>query len=235
MIRKAVILAAGRGTRMGAHTADTPKAMLLVRGRPMLEYVLEGLASVGVERFLIVTGYRREMVEEYFAHWRLPVEFREQAPIDGTGSAARLAREFAAEDPFLLTFADILCPPAAYTLCASTLTDHPDTVAVLGVKDVDDPWQGAAVYEEQGVVSRVVEKPPQGTSATRWNSAGLYSMSPGVFPYLDRLEKSPRGEYELTSIFTMMLEEKREVRISPILGAWRDVGRPEDLAAAEAL
>lgn len=60
-------------------------------------------------------------------------------------------------------------------------------------------------------------------------------MSPQVFPYLDRLEKSPRGEYELTSIFTMMLDEGREVRISAIEGAWRDVGRPEDTAAAETL
>lgn len=235
MIRKAVILAAGRGTRMGAYTADTPKAMLPVRGKPMLEHVLDGLASIGVKRFLVVTGYKREMVEEYFGAWRLPVEFRVQEPIDGTGSAVRLAREFGGDDPFLLTFADILCPPAAYTLCANTLTEHPGTVAVLGVKDVDDPWQGAAVYAVDGVVSRVVEKPPQGTSTTRWNSAGLYSMSPGVFPYLDRLEKSPRGEYELTSIFTMMLEEGRVVRLSPIEGAWRDVGRPEDLAAAESL
>lgn len=235
MIRKAVILAAGRGTRMGDYTLDTPKAMLPVRGRPMLEHVLDGLASVGIEQFLVVTGYRREMVEEYFGKWRLPIEFRVQETLDGTGSATRLAREFAANDPFLLTFADILCPPAAYTLCANTLTDHPATLAVMGVKDVDDPWQGAAVYEQQGVITRVVEKPPQGTSTTRWNSAGLYSMSPLVFPYLDRLQKSPRGEYELTDIFTMMLNEGREVRISAIEGAWRDVGRPEDLAAAESL
>lgn len=234
MIRKAVILAAGRGKRMGQFTADTPKAMLPVRGRPMLEHVLDGLASIGIERFLVVTGYRREMIEEHFGHWRLPIDFRLQAPIDGTGSAAKLAREFAGDDPFLLTFADILCPPAAYTRCAAALTENPATVAVLGVKDVDDPWQGAAVYEQQGIITRVIEKPPKGTSTTRWNSAGLFALSPMVFPYLERLEKSERGEYELTAIFGTLLDEGRELRIAPIEGDWRDVGRPEDLAAADA-
>jgi len=81
---------------------------------------------------------------------------------------------------------------------------------VLGVRDVDDPWQGAAVYEVGGTVTRVVEKPPRGTSTTRWNSAGLYAMRPAVFPYLDRLAPSPRNEYELTSIFEMMLQERVE-------------------------
>jgi len=110
--------------------------------------------------------------------------------------------------------------------CARVLEEHPQTVAVLGVRDVDDPWQGAAVYEDDGTVTRVVEKPPRGTSTTRWNSAGLYAMRPAVFPYLDRLVPSPRNEYELTSIFEMMLQERVELRISAIEGRWRDVGAP---------
>ena len=215
---------------MGEMTSDTPKTMLPVRGRPMLEHVLEGLASVGVERFFLVIGYRGELIEEHFGNWRLPVEFRVQDPIDGTGSAARLAREFATE-PFFLTFGDILCEPADYIRCGRVLDEHPATMAVLGVKYVEDPWQGAAVYvDEEHRVTKVIEKPPIGTSTTHWNSAGLYSMRPGVFPYLDRLRPSARNEYELTSIFDMLYEHV-EMRISPIEGRWRDVGRPEDLAA----
>lgn len=230
-VKLAVVLAAGRGTRMGEMTNDVPKAMLPVRGRPMLEHVLDGLASVGVERFFLVVGYRREMIEEYFGKWRLPVEFRVQDPIDGTGSAARLARDFAAE-PFFLTFGDILCESADYVRCGRVLDEHSSTMAVLGVKYVDDPWQGAAVYADQERrITRVIEKPPIGTSTTHWNSAGLYTMRPGVFPYLDRLRPSARNEYELTSIFDMLLSEHIEMRISPIEGRWRDVGRPEDLAA----
>jgi NDP-sugar pyrophosphorylase family protein len=216
---------------MGDITAATPKPMLLVQGRPLLEHVLDSLATAGVERFLIVVGYRRELIEEHFHNWRLPVEFRVQDPLDGTGSAARLARDFAGDDPFLLTFGDILCLPAAYEKCASVLIAHPATDAVLGVKDIDDPYRGAAVYEHEGRIERVIEKPPQGTSTTRWGSAGLYAMRPIVFRYLDALQPSARNEYELTSIFDAMLQDQLELRIASIEGDWRDIGRPEDLAA----
>jgi NDP-sugar pyrophosphorylase family protein len=230
-MRKAAILAAGRGTRMGTMTSEIPKPMLPVQGRPIIEHILEGLASVGVEQFLIVVGYRREIIIEHFNHWPLPIEFRVQDPLDGTGSAARLAREFVGEDPFLFTFGDILCNPAAYTRCARVLVDHPATMAVIGVKDVDDPWRGAAVYVDDEVITKIIEKPPIGTSTTRWNSAGLYAMRPIVFQYLDRLQPSPRKEYELTSIFEMMLQDRLELRISPIEGEWRDIGYPDDLDA----
>jgi len=230
-VRKAVILAAGRGTRMGEMTSEIPKPMLLVHGRPILEHVAEGLAAAGIEQFLIVVGYRREAIEQHFRGSRFDIEFRVQERVDGTGSAARLARDFAGSDPFLLTFGDILCTPPDYLRCERILLDHPGTRAVIGVKDVDDPWRGAAVYVEGGVVRRIVEKPPPGTSTTRWNSAGLYAMHPVVFPYLDRLRLSPRGEYELTSIFDMMLANDLELRISPIEGEWRDIGYPDDLRA----
>jgi len=219
---------------MGQITADLPKAMLNVRGRPMLEFVLDGLATAGITEFFLVVGYRREMIEQHFCKWRLPIEFCVQEVLNGTGGAARLARNFAGDEPFLLTFGDILCEPPSYVHCAQVLLNHPHTLAVMGVRDVDDPYQGAAVYESEGRMTRVIEKPPRGTSTTRWNSAGLYSMRPGVFPYLDRLTPSPRGEYELTTIFEMMLEEDVEVRVSPIEGRWRDVGRPEDLEAVNA-
>jgi dTDP-glucose pyrophosphorylase len=230
-IRKAVVLAAGRGTRMGEITTGTPKAMLDVRGRPMLEHVLNGLADVGIESFFLVVGYRREMIEEHFRNWKLPIEFRVQDPVDGTGSATRLAREFVGDDAFLLTYGDIICEPHAYLRCDREIEEHPASAAVLGVRDVEDPWQGAAVYEQGGRVTRVIEKPPRGTSTTRWNSAGLYGLRPVAFSYLDRLRPSARGEYEITTIFEMMLSENVEVRISPMEGLWRDVGRPEDLAA----
>jgi NDP-sugar pyrophosphorylase family protein len=219
---------------MGDLTAATPKPMLPVRNRPVLEHVLENLSAAGVRRFLVVVGYQRELVEAHFSNWRLPVEFRTQDPVDGTGSAARLAREFTGGEPFLLTYGDILCEPAAYLRCAAAVNHHSATAAVLGVKAMDDPWRGAAVYAEADRITRVIEKPPRGTSATKWGSAGVYAFRPLVFKYLDRLPLSDRNEYELTSVFEMMLADDLDLRIAALDGTWRDIGRPEDLAAANA-
>jgi NDP-sugar pyrophosphorylase family protein len=230
-IRRAVILAAGKGTRMGVITQQTPKPLLPILGKPMLEHILERLATAGISRFFVVVGYHHELIEQHLQTWPLPIEFRVQDPVNGTGSAARLAREFSNTEPFLLTYADILCDAAEYARCSSILQEHGRAAAALAVKAVDDPWQGAAVYEEDGCIREIVEKPPKGASTTRWNSAGFYAFRPLLFEYLDRIRPSARNEYELTSALDLMLEDGLEVRISPIAGNWRDVGRPEDLAA----
>jgi NDP-sugar pyrophosphorylase family protein len=242
-IRHAVVLAAGKGSRMGSITEEIPKPMLLVQGKPILEHILERLAATGIENLFVVAGYRHKAIEQYFRAWQLrqapghgalKLDFRVQDPVDGTGSAARLTKEFAGDDSFLLTYADILCEAPEYLRCGTVLHQHPASAAVLAVKAVDDPWHGAAVYEEQGRIRRIIEKPPKGTSTTHWNNAGFYAFRPIVFQYLDRLRPSPRNEYELTSALDMMLEDSLELRISPIEGEWRDVGRPEDLLAVNA-
>lgn len=230
-MNKAVVLAAGRGTRMGGITETTPKPMLTVEGRPMLEHILDRLAEAGIREFLIVVGYHRELIEDYFRTWRLPIHFQVQDPVNGTGSAALLAKEFVGMNSFLLTYGDILCDAEEYLRCRQVLDSSPDTAVALAVKAVDDPWQGAAVYEANGRIERIVEKPPKGTSGTPWNSAGFYAFRPVVFEYLARVKPSPRNEYELTSAIDMMIADGLDLRIAPIAGAWRDVGRPEDLAA----
>lgn len=228
-IDQAVVLAAGRGSRMGTITESVPKPMLPIAGKPMLEHILERLSETGVSRFLIVVGYHGEAIKAHFQHSSFDVEFRVQEPVNGTGSAALLARSFAGNRPFLLTFGDIMCSHEEY-LRATGMLDA-GTEAVLAVKAVDDPWQGAAVYvDEEHLITRIVEKPPKGTSTTNWNSAGFYIFRPSIFTYLAKLSPSIRNEYELTSAFEAMLADGLAIKISPILGEWRDVGRPEDLA-----
>jgi dTDP-glucose pyrophosphorylase len=227
-IENAVILAAGRGTRMGTITQSIPKPMVPIRGRPMLEHILERLTAAGVARFVIVVGYQREAIEDHFRGTKFRIDFCVQEPVNGTGSAALLARPYVADAPFLLTFGDILCDPQEYTHAMERLDG--ETEAVLAVKAVADPWQGAAVYSDNEIVTRIIEKPPKGTSTTHWNSAGFYCFRPRIFDYLAELEPSIRNEYELTSALDAMLADGRRLKISAIEGEWRDVGRPEDLA-----
>jgi dTDP-glucose pyrophosphorylase len=229
IMEKAVILAAGRGTRMGSMTEALPKPMLPVGGKPMLVHILERLSAAGIRRFLIVVGYQRDAIESGLRDLAFDVAYTLQEPVNGTGSAALRARGFVGEQPFLLSFGDILCSPDEYKR-AMRLLDA-DASGVLAVKAVDDPWQGAAVYADGGRITRIVEKPARGTSGTSWNSAGFYCFRSEVFQYLEELKPTVRKEYELTSAIHEMLADGLTLRISPIEGEWRDVGRPEDLAA----
>lgn len=219
---------------MGSMTQQTPKPLLPIHGKPMLEHILDRLRAARIDRFFVVVGYRGELIEGYFRKRRTPIQFCRQEPVNGTGAAARLARDFAADEPFLLTYGDILCNPDEYTRCCDTLEQHAEAAAVVAVKAVADPWQGAAVYEQQGRIRRIIEKPPKGSSTTQWNSAGFYAFRPVLFDYLDRIEPSARNEYELTSALDMMLGDGLDLRVSEVTGEWRDVGRPEDLKAMNA-
>jgi dTDP-glucose pyrophosphorylase len=155
-----------------------------------------------------------------------------QETAEGTAAAVALGRAFAGSDPFLLTFGDILCNAENYSGICEML-EIKEAAAAIGVKYVDDPWQGAAVYaNEAGLVSKMIEKPPRGTSATHWNSAGLYAFGPEIFDEIDTAPKSVRGEYEITTAIEQLIGHKCPVRLFKMRGEWRDVGRPEDLAAA---
>lgn len=227
----AVVLAAGRGTRMKALTGELPKPLLPLHGRPLVEHVLDSLREAGFERFLLVVGYRHELFYARFAG-DPTVHYVLQDPVNGTGSAALLARKFAENVPFLLIFGDILADSEDLRRLWARLLADPAAEAVLAVKHVDDPWQGAAVYVETGRVTRIVEKPPRGTSATHWNSAGIFAFRPSIFAELERLPLSERGEYEITEAILQLLRRGARVLAHPLEGEWRDVGRPEDLDAA---
>lgn len=232
-LSKAIILAAGRGTRMKSLTEGCPKPMLRVDGRPLLAHVIERMEQAGVRDVLVITGYRAELVEEYFAEnppANARMSYRLQQTQNGTGSAALLGREFAGADPVLMTFGDILVAPGIYRDLGEGLEG---AEAVLALKEVDDPYQGAAVYVEGERVVRIVEKPAQGTSTTRWNNAGVFAFRPSIFDELKRVPLSPRREYELTDAIHQLLDGGRVLHWREIKGFWRDIGRPEDLPVAE--
>ena len=97
MIKKAVLLAAGKGSRMKELTNDIPKPMLEVRGKPILLHIVEGLAAAGVTEFCIVVGYRADVVRDFFgdgSRFGVRVEYVTQVVQDGTGRVVELAKEF---------------------------------------------------------------------------------------------------------------------------------------------
>ncbi|HEY3282898.1 MAG TPA: nucleotidyltransferase family protein [Armatimonadota bacterium] len=232
MVEVAVVLAAGRGKRLGSLTADLPKPLLPVAGRPCLEWILAGLAAAGLREVVLVTGYKAAAVEERVGsqfEGRLAVRYAQQPVPNGTGSAVLCAREAVGDRPFLLTYGDILLRRDNY---ARSLDIYGSSGCdlLMAVNWVEDPWAGAAIYHDDvGAVTRIVEKPPKGTSSTHWNHAGVVVASPLYFSYLSKLTPSPRGEYELTAAYPPMLADGRRLAAMPVEGYWGDVGTPEDL------
>src|SRR2546428_11221461 len=97
MQMKAVILAAGKGTRMGELTNELPKPMLKVQGKPILEHILQGIVGAGIREVFIVTGFRAEVIEHYFgdgSQWQAKITYGRQLVQNGTGKAPEVAKEF---------------------------------------------------------------------------------------------------------------------------------------------
>lgn len=230
-VTKAVLLAAGRGTRMRELTAELPKPMIAVQGRPILQHIIEGLRDAGVRRFLIVVGYRADVVQDFFgdgSRFGVQVEYITQVVQDGTGRVVELARDFAGADPFVLSYGDILVDPENYRRLVAleeadgiiSVKHNPGEVAKGGAVFMDDAWR----------MTDLREKPGPGEPTSPWYNAGVYTFRPSIFEYTARLEKSPRGEYELTDAVRNLAQSGRLVRVVELEGAWADVRDPEVLA-----
>ena len=230
-ITKAVLLAAGRGTRMRELTAALPKPMLEVRGKPVLQHIVDGLGEAGVTDFLIIVGWHAEVVKEFFGEGSklgVRIQYATQTVQDGTGKVVELANAFTGTEPFVLSYGDILIAPENYPRVCAALAG---AEAVVTVKRSDDVSQGGAVFvNEQFELVDLREKPKPGEPTSPWYNAGVYAFRPGIFDFIAKLERSPRGEYELTDAIRNLALAGKKVQTLELLGDWADVRDPEILA-----
>jgi len=245
---KAVILAAGRGTRMKKLTEEIPKPMLKVWGKPILEHIVTGLLGAGIREIFIVTGHQAEVIENYFgdgskrgAHFA----YGRQLVPDGTGKAPELAASFVGSDNFLLTYGDILVKPETYPQMLRRFGegDFAGLVTVTGSADVTQG--GLNFFDDDFCLTRLIEKPSAAQvedlrregwlkpGQTAWYNAGIYVFRPTVFTFTRQLQKSPRGEYELTDALNGMVAAGQRIAGMQIDGRWVDVRDPDVLAALE--
>jgi UDP-N-acetylglucosamine diphosphorylase/glucosamine-1-phosphate N-acetyltransferase len=222
---KAVILAAGEGTRMHPLTYTRPKVMLPLANKPIVEHLLLEATKAGVTEFIFVVGYHDEQVRDYFANgekWGVKIGYCSQKKQLGTADAIRMA-EGVTDGNFLMINGDIVVASEdiAGIMGAKDIT--------LGIIKVEDARDFGVVQLSQGKVVHIhekVEKPP-----SHMANAGAYLFTPDIFGAISRTPKSPRGEYEITDSLQLMIDEGHKIAYQEI-GYRLDLSYPWDLLPA---
>jgi len=220
----AIILAAGLGTRLRPHTLTTPKPLLAVRGRPLLDWALGALPRA-VDRVLVVVNYLADQIEaylgvqQYFARWEV---VRQEQP-RGTGDALRACRGQLQSDRFLVLNGDDLYGArdlAALARCSAGVLVQP----------VDEPRRfGIAFLGPDGKLDRLVEKPD--LDGRQLANTGAYLFPKHVFDI--ELTLSARGEYEITD-YVSALARQEAVEVVPA-SFWLPIGTVEVWQNAQAV
>ncbi len=239
-IEKAVLLAAGRGIRMRELTVELPKPMIEVRGKPVLQHIVEGLRDAGIREFFIIVGYRADAVQNFFgdgSRYKIAIQYATQVVQDGTGRVVDIARNFAENSAFILSYGDILVNPQNYKSIVDLPDDIEATITVTRGEDVSKG--GAAFLNERMELVDLREKSPPG-EVERWSAiseravpfynAGIYAFRPSIFEFTAKLKPSPRGEYELTDAIRELAQSGKKVKALELIGEWADVRDPEILA-----
>ncbi|MGA7274918.1 MAG: sugar phosphate nucleotidyltransferase [Candidatus Udaeobacter sp.] len=230
-IDKAVILAAGRGTRMRELTAEAPKPMIEVRGKPVLQHIIEGLHDAGMGDLLVVVGYRADAVRDFFGdgrRYKIGIQYVTQTTQDGTGRVVDLSRDFVGDCPFVLSYGDILVESANYKRVADLRENVEAIISVIRGEDVS---KGGAVFlNDRMELLDLREKSQQDEPTSPWYNAGLYAFRPSIFEFTAKLQPSPRGEYELTDAIRDLAQSGKKIQALELIGEWADVRDPEILA-----
>jgi NDP-sugar pyrophosphorylase family protein len=218
----AIILAAGLGTRLRPYTLETPKPLLPLKGRPILDWTL-GALPAPVDRVIVVVHYLAEQVEAYlraqpwFTQWRT---VKQEQP-RGTGDAVRSCRAFIQSERVLVMNGDDL-------FGAADLANLANCPAGLLVHEVDEPRKfGIAFLKTDGTLEKLVEKPP--LDGRQLANTGAYVFPRAIFD--SDLKLSARGEYEITD-YVSTLAQQQPVQVVRAR-FWLPIGTVEAWRAAE--
>lgn len=236
---KAVIPAAGQGTRLYPQTHTKPKAMVRIAGKPILGHILSSLSETRVDEVVIVVGgpMQDQIVEYAEDSFGDEFEFRfaEQEHAEGLGHSIYQTEEIVRGDPALIVLGDMLFENGYGTfLDAHDSLDDPD--ASIGVKTVDEPRHyGVAELGEGSRIERLVEKPDEPQSNYAISGVYIVENTDLLFDSLGHLiENDIRGagdEYQLTDALQRMIESEAHIDVFEVED-WYDCGRPETLLEA---
>lgn len=225
----AIILAGGKGKRMQPLTFATPKPLLKVAGRPILEWSLLALPKA-VDHVMVVVNYMREQVVDYLAQQRIIRDYTvvEQQPNPlGTGHAVQCCQPYLRSHEFMVINGDDLYDAASL----QQLADQP--LAILAAMRDEAFRFGVLLKTDDNHLQRIHEKPsPESVVSPALVNAGAYKMDQRIFDF--QIKLSSRDEYEITDYLSYLADSGSGVTI--VQGAfWYPVGTPENLAQAQTL
>ena len=221
MIENALILAAGKGTRMWPLTEDIPKPLLPISGIPIIKRQIDELKKVGVKKLYILIGYQMNEISDYIdkTETEIEVNYIIQEKQKGTGHAVKMA-ENKIKGSFYCLNGDII-------INAKNLKkiNKCKDMAMM-VTTVDDGSNFGAVKQKNGYLVSIIEK---GKSGKCKINAGIFIFNESIFTAIDNTKKSIRGEYELTDALELV---SNQIEVIEFEGEWKDIGNPWDLISA---
>lgn len=229
---KALVLCAGRGTRLAPLTLTRPKAAVPVAGRPVLTQILHYLARHGLNEVgIVVAPGQRAQLQREPEPGGMQIQFITQERPLGIADAVRAAYDYLGEEPFLLYLGDNLTN--ASLAGALERFTHGAEEALLLLRPVPNPTAfGVAELDGDRVVA-VWEKLPQ--PPTNLAIAGIYLFRPSIHKAISAIEPSNRGEYEITDAIQVLIQEGAAVGGALLDGWWQDMGSMGGLLAANRL
>ncbi len=224
---KAVILAAGRGTRMMPLTKDKPKPLIPINEKPFLGYVIDLLLHAGITDIGIVVHYLKDQIVSYATnHYgsKATFTFIDQEQLRGTGHAISCVQQFVQEEPFICISGDNY-----YSLRDVQSIIHQTGNCVCCIEHEHPEKYGVIIIEGTKVIS-IDEKPL--TPKSKLVNAGLYHFDKDIFLALQELKPSKNGEYYLTDALNL-LSKRDTVYAYHLRDYWLDLGTPHDISIVE--
>ncbi|MBI3304793.1 glucose-1-phosphate thymidylyltransferase [Candidatus Parcubacteria bacterium] len=227
---KALITGGGRGTRLRPLTFTINKHLIPIANKPMIFYAIEKMAAVGIREVGIIVNPGETELREALGRgeqWGVELTYLEQhGGALGLAHALGTGRDFIGDEPCIFYLGDNLLVEGLGNI-VKEFTSSGVHCHFNFVKVKDPQRFGVPEFASDGTLRRIIEKPEN--PASDLAQAGIYLYRPDVWPVLDDLRPSRRGEYEISDFNTMLIERGFKAGYSVITGWWKDTGLPQDL------
>lgn len=231
-IKKVVVSAAGQGTRMLELTNDKSKHLISVHDKPFLFYLIRNIIEAGYKEIILVVGYHSELVKDFIKHYFADSEilftfvnqFEVLGPKEkmyGTACPLMCVKDLVGGDDFISLVGDNY-----YTVQDLKNMNKDDDFCYVAGREEEHPEKFGVLIEDGEFLGGIVEKPP--SFVGNLVNTSLYKFTPDIFEKLPLIEKSLRGEYEITDAISLLAQD-RKVKIVKTKNYWMDFGNADDI------